>query len=108
MIHSSTSVPIAPPIKQIERTHTIIRTLFGIPKQARDNRHRLNTDRSFDGEISLVCERSGEVVRADLVLWDERLGDEVLGPLIKEIVLRKRGVRVNARKEVSRLVHLRI
>lgn len=42
---------------------------------------------ALDGEVCLVGERAGEVVGADLVGRDERVGDQELRPLVQETEL---------------------
>lgn len=47
----------------------------------------MDANDTLDGEVSLVSECTSKVVRADLVSGNERLGNEITGPLTKQIGL---------------------
>lgn len=63
-----------------------------VPGQVRYRAHGLDADDAFEREIGLVGERAGEVVRALLRGGDERVADEVVGPLAQvRVVFRQEG-----------------
>ena len=73
-------------------THRVVRALRAIARKPRHLAHRADADDALDREVRLVRERAREVVRADLVPWDQRVCDQVLRPLVEQLVLRARNL----------------
>lgn len=68
----------------LSNTYAIVTALCTIAQDRRDCRHGLDTNDTLDGKVSLVGQRSCEIICADLIGWNERIGDQELRPLIEQ------------------------
>ena len=57
-------------VQEVE-TDAVVGAPCGVAHEARDLRHRFDANNAFDRQIGLVCELTGEVVRTELIFWDE-------------------------------------
>ena len=67
--------------------YTIILTSRTISHDGSHLRHRLNSNYAFDSEVGLISKASGKVIRAELVAWNEGVCDQILSPLVEQVVL---------------------
>lgn len=86
----------------------VVGSSSGVTSQVGDNRHGLDTNHTLEGKVGLVTneqsvsiqifqikaeisgnirKRTSKVISRDLVGWVQRLGDQVLGPLVEELVV---------------------
>ena len=86
-------------------THTVVRRFLAVSSEARDLGHRLDADNTLDGQVGLVRECASEVVRAELVRRDERICNEELRPLIKEITLQVKSVNITIYMKFVQIEH---
>jgi hypothetical protein len=74
--------------RRLSQTYTEIRRLSALTQRVGDPRHRLNSDNALDRQVRLVYQRSRKGICTVLGAGYERVGYEVLGPLVEEAGLR--------------------
>ncbi len=72
--------------------YTVVVAFGGIPENQGNFCHSLDSNDAFDSEIGLIGQRSREIISADLVSRNKRVGDEELRPLIQEVRLKCLGL----------------
>lgn len=72
-------------LERMKCAHAIARIC--VAHDSRNLGHGLDANYAFDSEVRLVGELAREVVGTELVHWHERVLHEILGPIIKDIVL---------------------
>lgn len=62
-------------LQGVKSTYAVIRALGGLSERTPDVRHRFDSYDTLDGEICLVGQRSGKIIRADLIRRDQCVRD---------------------------------
>lgn len=58
--------------------------------------HSLDANHAFERKVRLVRKRAREIVGADLIRRDERVLDQVVGPLLESVVMLAQEARVTS------------
>ena len=70
-----------------DSTHAVVAVRRLVTLEERNLGHSADTDDTLDGKVGLVSESAGKVVRRQLGGRNEGILNEVLRPLIEEVVL---------------------